>query len=912
MKFLFSTAIRIVLFFSVICSAQAGWIEDTDDGTVIHVKVSRLPDPTRIDPASRAAFAAMKAFRRSFPDIFRERYMQKYEQHPELYGHHNWSNVTIQLEQFTGIRVEGVESDLLAIAGGMAPDVLYVNFRKSDNYIMNNFLYPLDDYFATLNEEEIENRINPKLWPVIRRKGPNGEQHIWALPYDGALGKVLLYRKDLFEEKNIPLPTPQWTWDDMLSAARKLTDPAKGTYGIFLRRGKHESWYWLTFLWSAGGEVIVYDEINDQWRCTFDSRQAAVALDFYTTLSAEKWIDQDGSIRRGYSAKDASAASTKWNRGEIGMMLSYIDEKVFANINPEVTGMIPVPIGPTGKRGGELNSKMMGLFSEINQPAVRDAAWEYMRFFDSLTAMKIKTEIMVESGLGQFVNPKYLKRFGYDEIVRLAPKHLSETFQTAIETGRPEPYGRNSNFAYELMTEPIATAEQMALNDELPQDREARLDVLQKLLISANRRANEIMMGEIPERERAKRRIAAALMLVVIAVSVILSWRRIARAFTPPSTSLEKFSLVRHMRRFIWAYILLLPATAALIVWKYIPLARGAGMAFYDYRLIGESVFTGLDNFGNMLFDSFWWNSIFNAFRYSFLIIALTFAPPIILALMLHEIPVGKRLFRFIYYLPAVVSGLVTMILWKQFYEPSENGTLNAILLNTPSIVFLLLAVAALAIAILFARRLQFNDASIMALVVLVAGMLVAYTILKPTLPMIMPENEKLIYSLAHLPRRLFLFIPEPVRWLGNPETAMTACVIPMIWAGMGPGCLIYLAALKCIPEEYYEAADMDGAGFIDKILFVVIPQLKMLILINFIGTFITSWYSAAGNILVMTGGGSDTEVAGLHIWYKAFTFLQFGPATAMAWMLGFILIGFTVQQLTMLSKVEFKTANKV
>ena len=73
-------------------------------------------------------------------------------------------------------------------------------------------------------------------------------------------------------------------------------------------------------------------------------------------------------------------------------------------------------------------------------------------------------------------------------------------------------------------------------------------------------------------------------------------------------------------------------------------------------------------------------------------------------------------------------------------------------------------------------------------------------------------------------------------------------------------------------------------------------------------GAFIASFYNATGHILVMTGGAANTEVAGLHIWYKAFTFLQFGPATAAAWMLGVILIGFTVQQLKLLARVEFRT----
>jgi hypothetical protein len=86
--------------------------------------------------------------------------------------------VTVELERFSGLNVEGAEVDLLAIAGGVAPDVLYINFRKSDNYIRNNFLYPLDKpedgYLAAMSPEEIDFRINPKLWPVIQRKGPSG------------------------------------------------------------------------------------------------------------------------------------------------------------------------------------------------------------------------------------------------------------------------------------------------------------------------------------------------------------------------------------------------------------------------------------------------------------------------------------------------------------------------------------------------------------------------------------------------------------------------------------------------------------------------------------------------------------------------------------------------------------------
>ena len=216
-----------------------------------------------------------------------------------------------------------------------------------------------------------------------------------------------------------------------------------------------------------------------------------------------------------------------------------------------------------------------------------------------------------------------------------------------------------------------------------------------------------------------------------------------------------------------------------------------------------------------------------------------------------------------------------------------------------------------LALCLAFAARVRVHEMYLAAGGFAVAGLLLFLASSSLAAPIFFPAAEHLGTSLGAIPGRLFDFLPEPQNWLTDPDTAMVACVVPMVWAGMGPGCLIYLAALKGIPEDYYEAADIDGANFIDKILFVVFPMLRALIIINFVGAFIGSWYGATGNILMMTGGGGNTEVAGLHIWYKAFTYLQFGPATAMAWMLGFMLIGFTVHQLKILSRVEFRTTGK-
>ncbi len=351
------TLLVIAAGFLPSMSARAGYIEEREDGrTILHVKCWQLPDPTRTDTNTRAEVAVVKEFVRIFPEIFRSKYKEKYEANPAKYGNYKWDDVEIELKQFSGITVEGMGMDsrpLMAIAGGVAPDILYVNFRQSDTYIQEGFLYPLDKpedgYLAAMSQEEQDFAIHPKVRPVIQRKGPGGT-HIWAMPKGGVLGKIILYRKDLLDDAGIPYPTNDWTWEDLFEACKKLTDPIKGTYGMRLGRGKSESWYWMTFLWSAGGEAMTYDAETDRWSAVFDSRAAAVALDFYTRLCSEHWVDVEGRDQFGYVCKDTEAGQ-KWELGQIGFYPAYIDEKLFATINPDIMGMVAVPLGYPDENG---------------------------------------------------------------------------------------------------------------------------------------------------------------------------------------------------------------------------------------------------------------------------------------------------------------------------------------------------------------------------------------------------------------------------------------------------------------------------------------------------------------------------------------------------------------------------------
>ncbi|HAL92503.1 MAG TPA: hypothetical protein DCM68_05695, partial [Verrucomicrobia bacterium] len=510
-----STAWKTALAAAFLAAAPAfaGWVEQTPDGTVLNLTLFNLPDSSRTDPSTRAELAVQRDFLAAAPGLLRARQAAD----PARYGDIDLSALSLRLHRFSGIQVEGVESTLLAIAGNVAPDVLYVNFRQSDTYISQGFLHPMDlaedGYFSALSPEEVARRIHPKIEPVIRRPGPDGQTHVWAMPGGPPLGRVVLYRRDLFDAAGIPPPTPDWTWADFYGACRKLADPANGVYALGLSRGKDESFLWLPFLWGAGGDALAFDESEHRWRAVFDSPAAAEALDFYIRLTTEPWTDASGRPRRGYAIKDTAQSNLKWRRGQLGMMFSYIDEKLFANLNPDITGMAPLPIGPA-TRGTEINSRMMGLFAGTTNPLVRDAAWEYIRFQNSPEAAAVRVKHLVEGGFGRFLPPDLLRAHGYGSIAATIPAEWRDGLAIALADGRPEPYGRNANVIYDILTTPIRRAEELALSGKLSADPAQRRAQLLELLVDARKKADADMLGIVPPRELAKRRAAAAALLL--------------------------------------------------------------------------------------------------------------------------------------------------------------------------------------------------------------------------------------------------------------------------------------------------------------------------------------------------------------------------------------------------------------
>lgn len=141
--------------------------------------------------------------------------------------------------------------------------------------------------------------------------------------------------------------------------------------------------------------------------------------------------------------------------------------------------------------------------------------------------------------------------------------------------------------------------------------------------------------------------------------------------------------------------------------------------------------------------------------------------------------------------------------------------------------------------------------------------------------------------------------IHHKIFWLADPNLALPALIIMMLWGGTGGTMVIYLAGLQSIPEEMYDAAKVDGANAIQRLFFVTIPLLApttfFLFITSAIGTF-----QIFTEVYIMTNGGplNRTSTISLYLYDKAFRQLDMGYATAMAFALFVMIFIFTVLQM--------------
>lgn len=153
----------------------------------------------------------------------------------------------------------------------------------------------------------------------------------------------------------------------------------------------------------------------------------------------------------------------------------------------------------------------------------------------------------------------------------------------------------------------------------------------------------------------------------------------------------------------------------------------------------------------------------------------------------------------------------------------------------------------------------------------------------------------------------LTLFHLEPIGWLVDTKWALFSVAIVTIWKGIGYYMMIYLASLMSVPQDLYEACDIDGANFLTKHLTVTIPHIMPTIaLVSTISTI--SAMKVFAEIYVMTKGGplSSTKTIVYYIYERAFENLDLGYASALAVVLLIVVMAFSLINILCFEKNKY------
>lgn len=266
-------------------------------------------------------------------------------------------------------------------------------------------------------------------------------------------------------------------------------------------------------------------------------------------------------------------------------------------------------------------------------------------------------------------------------------------------------------------------------------------------------------------------------------------------------------------------WIFVLPLVIGIAVFTLYPMIQSLIYSFYTYDGLMLFEYTGLRNFRIMFGVDFDETSkvLLNTFIYAGLSVPINLVLSYLVAVSVNQKIKGVTVFRLFYYLPVVIPGVVSGVIWAEMLNPTGYGFFNNIL-------------GALGL--------------------------------------------------------------EPNPFFSSAATALPSVLLMNLWS-LGGGMVLWLSALKNIPATLYEAASIDGAGPIRRLWNITVPLSTPMIFYNLVTGIIGAMQTNATLVFASNGGRGPEDslyFIAVKIYNEAFVGNNFGYASALAWVLFFII----------------------
>lgn len=680
---------------------------------------------------------------------------------------------------------------ILSISGGVPPDVVRFYAHLGGELMSRGALERMDD-LARRDKLDLQD-----FYPVgIKQNTYQGR--LYGMPWVLS-PNALFYNKQAFREAGLDPNKPPKTWAELEKYAMKLTKrDAKGNltslgFADFLYNPNNFALY----TWQTGGDLISANGL----RATFNGPEGKQALEWMKSFLAK----EVGSVTdlQTFAANFKGSAQDPFGQGLLAMRIDSpfrIPElkKYFPNLDYGIT-MIPYDKVPASEVVG--NSLVIPRGSRH-----REAAWKFVKFASSSEQMQNLCRVSgrIPARISAARSPEYYNN------PRLRP------FIDQIPHGHSVPVVAG----WQEVSRDLATNIENALKGNVSTDK--ALDIAAKNTQTILARANEDMRPFPVVPWKAIGIVA----FVALLIGCTVTWGYVKRK---TGHSRREFHEAKQF------YLFAAPWIIGFLVFTFGATAASLVISFSKWDTLAPAHFIGLRNYKELFTaDPLFYKSLMVTFYYAVFSIPVALVGGLAVSVLMNQKVFGIRLFRTVYYLPAVISGVATAILWQFIFNPT-SGLLNQ---------FLSLNV------IPWVADGKFTWIS--------------------------------IWGGQH-------------GWFLDPVLAMPAFIIMGFWS-VGGAMVIYLAALQGVPESLYEAAKIDGAGPWKSFRNVTLPLLTPAIFYQLVvGTMYSLQMFMQPYIMTDGNPENATLFYALYLFRNAFEMMKMGYASAMAWILFIVVLGVTL-----------------
>lgn len=256
-------------------------------------------------------------------------------------------------------------------SAGTMPDVFWMHSNQQSKFASNNVLLDITDKIKVSSIVDM-NMFPAELVDLYKNDGKN-----YAIPKDiDTIG--LWYNKTMFDKAGISYPDETWTWDTLLDAAKKLTNPDKGIYGLAAPLNLQEGID--NFIYQNGGEVLSQDKKESLW----DTPEVKEAVQWYVDLSLKENVSptqnqfsENSSVSFFESGKTAMSLHGSWMLSEF-LSNEYVKENCDVAVLPKQK-----------KQASIFNGLGNAIAAKTSHP---EEAWKFVEFLGSEEANKIQAK----------------------------------------------------------------------------------------------------------------------------------------------------------------------------------------------------------------------------------------------------------------------------------------------------------------------------------------------------------------------------------------------------------------------------------------------------------------------------------------------------------------------------------------